>query len=242
VPEAAALRRLAHAGLSFNAPLGEERAARLVRELRVVPGGHVLDLGCGWAELLLRIVGASPGTTGTGVDDDAVALARGRRRAVETGLVDRVDLVEGDARGFRDRGDLVVCVGAAHAWGGAGPALQALRGHLQPGGLLLFGDGFWAAEPRGWALETFGPLPEALAGLIALAADAGLRCTAAEASTQAEWDAFEAGWRAGLERTGRADAQALARQRQDEYERCYRGVLGFAWLLLADAGNGAVQP
>lgn len=72
-------RRLAHAGLAFNAPLGEARAGRLVEALALAPGGHVVDLGCGWGELLLRIAEAHRGTTGVGVDTDRSALDRGRR-------------------------------------------------------------------------------------------------------------------------------------------------------------------
>ena len=61
-------RRLAHGGLTFNAPLSEGRASALVAALPISPGHHVLDLGCGWGELLLRILAAHTATTGTGVD------------------------------------------------------------------------------------------------------------------------------------------------------------------------------
>ena len=52
-------------------------------------------------------------------------------------------------------------------------------------------------------------------------------------STLAEWDAFEAGWRAGLEASGDAEAVAFAAQRRREYEDGYRGAIGFSWLVLA---------
>lgn len=227
------LLRLARAALAFDAPLSEERAARLLRRLAVAPGGHVLDLACGRAELLLRVVLAHPGTTGTGVDADRAALDRGRSRAARLGLLDRVDLVEGDATAFADRGDVVLCVGAAHAWGGAGPALAALREHLQPGGLLLLGDGFWAAEPAPDVRERFGDLPAGLADAADRAAAAGYRVLEADASTAAEWDAFEAGRRAGLVRGGPPAALEPAEERRRAYEQGYRGSLGFAWLVLA---------
>jgi SAM-dependent methyltransferase len=230
VPEA--LVALAREGLVFNAPLSEERAADLVGRLAVAPGGHVLDLGCGRAELLLRIVRAHPGTTGTGVDTDRAELDRGRARAAGLGLLDRVDLVEGDATAFADRGDVVVCVGAAHAWGGPAAALAALPDHLQPGGVLLYGDGFYAAEPDAAVRELFGELPSGLDGVAVLASGAGLRPLSVDASTEAEWDAFEAGWREGLVRSGQPAAVELAERRRAEYEQGYRGVLGFAWLVL----------
>jgi SAM-dependent methyltransferase len=226
------LRRLARHSLVFNAPLSEERAADLVERLALAPGGHVLDLGCGRAELLLRIVAGHPGTTGTGVDTDRAALDRARARAAALRLLDRVDLVEADATAFGDRGDVVLCVGASHAWGGTDAALAALAGCLQPGGLLLHGEGFWAAEPGDEARALFGDLPAGLEGLTAAAGRAGLRIVHADASSAAEWDAFESAWRDGLLRSGRQEAVAFARERRREYEQVYRGVLGFGWLVL----------
>ena len=111
------LRALAHAKLRFNAPLSQERADALIDLLPLAPGRHVLDLGCGWGELLLRVVAAHSAATGTGVDADRQALDRARRAAAARGLYDRVEFVEGDLTTFDDRGDLVLCVGAAHALG-----------------------------------------------------------------------------------------------------------------------------
>ena len=226
------LRRLAGDSVVFNAPLSEERAAALVERLVVAPGGHVLDLGCGSAELLLRVVASRRGTTGTGVDTDRAALDRARARAAALRLLDRVDLVEADGTAFDDRGDVVLCVGSSHAWGGAGAALPALAEHLQPGGLLLYGDGFWAADPGALARALFGDLPAGLEGLADAAARAGFRLLHADASSAAEWDAFESSCRDGLLRSGRPESVALARERRREYEQVHGGVLGFGWLAL----------
>ena len=56
-----------------------------------------------------------------------------------------------------------------------------------------------------------------------------------EVSTLAEWDAFEAGWRAGLEAATDPEAVAFAERRRREYEDGYRGAIGFSWLVLAPA-------
>ena len=99
---------------------------------------------------------------------------------------------------------------------------------------MLFGDGFWAAEPSAAALASIGELPR-LDELHAAAPAAGFRIERDEVSTQAEWDAFEAGWRAGLEASADPEAVAFAAERRREYEDGYRDAIGFAWLVLAPA-------
>src|SRR5688572_21968215 len=98
------LRALAQQGLVFNTPLSEEHAASLVLRL-ARPEGHVLDLGCGWAELLLRVVASSQATRGTGVDLDRAALQRGRLAARQRGLAGRIELQEGDITSRAGRAD-----------------------------------------------------------------------------------------------------------------------------------------
>ncbi len=230
------LRRAMRAAMTFNAPLSEERAAALVASLPIAPGHHVLDLGCGWAELMLQVVAARPGTTGTGVDNDRSELDRGRALAARHGLTDRIELVEADANGFDDQGAVVLCVGASHAWGGASQALAALRGHVEPGGVVLYGDGFWEQPPSERAHAVIGDQPD-WDGLLDAARTAGFRVESAERSTLAEWDAFEAESRAGLEASGLDGARELAEERRADYEDGYRGALGFAWLVLTGAAD-----
>jgi cyclopropane fatty-acyl-phospholipid synthase-like methyltransferase len=225
-------RRLAHAGLTFNAPLSEERADALVAALPISPGHHVLDLGCGWGELLLRILAAQPATTGTGVDAEKDALDRGVLAASRRRLHERVEFVEAAAATFVDLADVVVCVAASHAFGGPAEALAWLRQCVTPGGRVLHGDGFWATEPTQRALAAIGELPR-LEELHAIAEAAGFRIERGETSTREEWDAFEAGWRAGLETSADPEAATFAAGRRREYEEGYRDAIGFAWLVLA---------
>ncbi len=230
------LRRLARARLTFDAPLSEQRAARLVAALALAPGRHVLDLGCGWAELLLRVVAAHPASTGTGVDRDRDALDRGRLEAARRGLHERVDLVEADLPTFEDHGDLVLCVGAAHAFGGAAAALRRVRELVAPGGHVLFADGFWERPPGNVARSVHGDLP-VFDGLQSLARGAGFAVEQADRSTTEEWDAFAAAVREALEESHAREATALAHDWDGEYRDALRGVLGFAWLILRPAGS-----
>ncbi|MCY7302000.1 MAG: methyltransferase domain-containing protein [Thermoleophilia bacterium] len=227
-------RHLAHASLTFNAPLSEERAGALVASLPISPGHHVLDLGCGWGELLLRTLAAHPATTGTGVDSERGALDRGVRAAAERSLHGRIEFVEADAATFVDRADIVTCVAASHAFGGAGVALRSLRECVIPGGRVLFADGFWEQTPE--QLEVIGELPNRDA-LRAAAEDAGFRIEQDDLSTLAEWDAFETAWRSGLEASDDREARRFAATRRKQYETVYRGVLGFAWFVLVPPGG-----
>lgn len=225
-------RRLAHSGLTFNAPLSEERSGELVTALPISPGHHVLDLGCGWGELLLRILASHPATTGTGVDADRHALDRGVRLAAQRALHGRVEFVEADAATFVDQADVVICVAASHSFGGPRDALNALRECVAPGGRVLYGDGFWASPPSPAALEALGDLPT-LDDVVAAAHAAGFRIEQEDESTRTEWDAFERSWREGLEASADPAAVEFAAKRRDEYENGYRDAVGFCWLVLA---------
>ncbi len=73
----------------FHGPLSQARAAQLTERLTRNHPGTVLDIGCGWGELMLRILAAAPDATGVGIDIDDDDLARGRAAAQARGLADR---------------------------------------------------------------------------------------------------------------------------------------------------------
>src|SRR4051812_40047084 len=215
---------VARSGLDFNNPMGHERAATLAASLAVA-GGRVLDLGCGQGSLLLDVVEVSPGATGDGVDLDAAEIARARAAAAARGLAERVAFHEADAAPWPGRDyDAAMAVGASHAWGDTSAAAAGLARHVRPGGRGLLGGGFWAAPPTLAALGGLGAEPGELGDLDALTGAvraAGLEVVEVQVATQEEWDAFEAAWRAPLERLDEARARALAADRRAGYEQGY---------------------
>ncbi|MFD5894156.1 MULTISPECIES: SAM-dependent methyltransferase [unclassified Streptomyces] len=233
--------------LTWNAPLSEEHARSLIDACVVPDGGRVVDLGCGWGELLLRLVQGAPGSTGDGVEKDPAAVARGRRLAGERGLDGRVTFHESSADVWPETGyDLAVCIGAVHAWPGTTrEALRALRAAVKPGGRVLFADGFWTVRPTPAALEGLGAEEDEFVGslddLVRAAADAGFAPLRTTVADQREWDVFESSGRAGwgerwaLENPDHplhADARATAARHREGYLGGYRGYLGFAYLVL----------
>ena len=99
-------------------PLSEGRAALLAAFMGEGLNGTVLDLGCGWAELLLRVVADQPAAYGVGVDTDERSIAHGRLLAERRGIDNRVRLDVGDAKLLApEHADAVVCIGASQIGG-----------------------------------------------------------------------------------------------------------------------------
>ncbi|MFI1761599.1 SAM-dependent methyltransferase [Streptomyces sp. NPDC020800] len=235
--------------LVFHGPLSEARAASMVRRLAATRPGSVLDIGCGWGELLLRVLDAVPTAHGVGVDVSGTDLSRGRRNAEARGLADRVEFAEESAEGTR-RGpaDLVLCLGATQALSKAEPptpeALRELRRLVTDGGRVLVGEGFWERPPTESELARMWPGASPadhydLAGLLDLAVEAGFRPEWTETASLDEWEEFESAYQADTEvwlarHPGHPQAADI-RDRLDRHRRqwmAYRGILGIAYLTL----------
>lgn len=132
------------ARMRWNTPLSPGHAGLLLDRLDAAGARRIADPGCGWGELLMCAVERSGAAAGVGVDNDPVALDRGRAEARRRGLADRVTFVQADAATWTGTADRALCVGAAHALGGT---LAALATVVPRGGRLLYGDGCWPGPP-----------------------------------------------------------------------------------------------
>jgi SAM-dependent methyltransferase len=240
--------------LTFHGPLSETRANALVHRLTRTNPRTVLDIGCGWGELMLRILTAAPEATGVGIDITAEDLARGRRNAEARGLAQRAAFVEESAVGTsRGPADLVLCLGASQALSAAEPpeytaeALRALRGLVADGGRVLLGEGFWQRTPTSAELSGMWPGAAAtdhydLATLLDLAVAAGFRPEWTETASLDEWEEFESAYQADQEIwLAEHPGHPLAAETRDRLDRhraqwtSYRGLLGLAYLTLVPA-------
>jgi len=227
--------------MRWNTPLSEAHADGLIGLLELSSVRSVLDLGCGWGELLIRVVrAAGGGCRGVGVDTDEQLLDRGRRSAEDCGVADRVTFVCGRAQDWDEPAERVLCVGASHALSGTPSALATLRALVAPGGLLLFGDGCWEGPRTPEADAIFGEDVLALDQVVDHVREAGWRVLSLTTADQLEWDEFESSSRRGFEQWLRANPDAsdapAVREHLDlrlaEYVKGYRGVLGFVYLVL----------
>ena len=185
--------------LDLNSPIDPARLDRIVADLARARPRTVLDVGCGWAELLLRVLAAVPGATGVGVDLERLDLDRGRANAEARGLTDRVELRAVDAKTVTGTYDLVLCVGAQHSLNDdPAQALQALRELTADGGRLVFGIDYWLSVPPAERLDViWGGAAVAdsalLPDVVDAAAAAGWRLLDLHEVSQSEWDAYECG-------------------------------------------------
>ena len=197
---------IAHEGLAFMNPLAEEEVDEMIEALELEPNAHVLDLGCGKAEILLRIVERFPDVRATGLDNSPAILAEARRQAESRVPEAKVVLLEQDVREYApDPGsfDLVVSTGGVAFRGGVGGTLAVLAGFVASGGKLLFGEGYWREEPSAEYLVALGAAREELKdyeGTIQAAVEVGLDLKRAVTSSIEDWDAYEDAWARNGER------------------------------------------
>jgi SAM-dependent methyltransferase len=215
--------RIAHGELRLWNPLSEGALDEAIALLAPPPGGRVLDVACGRAEVLRRVAERFE-VEAMGYDTDAALIGSG-----PPGL----DL---QVRGSPPPGpfDVVLCIAASHALGGFPDALDALRELVRPGGEVLLGEGYWRRSPSAEYLDALGgasadELPD-YSGLMSVAEEAGLTPLHSSVASEADWDRYE--WRLILN----AGAEVLRERARRARERMTmpggRETLGFALVLL----------
>jgi SAM-dependent methyltransferase len=197
---------IAHAGRTLLGPLSAARADALARAISMPPDGRIVELGCGKADLLIRLLLVHAGATAEGFDRNPWFLANARSAAEAAGVAGRLSLIETDAPGVRLDGravDVAIAMGATGIVGEGRDTLAFLGGIVVPGGEVVFGDGFWAAPPPDDGLASFGmardELPDGLDGFTALGRSVGLEPITVEAVSSEEWDAYERAYADGID-------------------------------------------
>ena len=118
----------------------EAKLEHICRKLRLRPGEHLLDVGCGWGGLL-EYAATRYGVTGVGITLSELQASAARDRLAAAGVGERVRI---ELRDYRDiprewRFDKAVSVGMREHVGAARLAayFTAVHDALRPGGLFL---------------------------------------------------------------------------------------------------------
>lgn len=172
--------RIAHEGIPYMGPYGEEELDRALIQLPLPPRPRVVDLGCGTGAVLHHLA-STRGAHGMGVD-----------LAPATRVIPGIELIEADVsaidpgRGF----DLAISIGSV----GTPDVLAHLVG---PGGSVLWGEGYWRRAPDERFLSALGAEAGELAdldGMLDRGRRAGLQPLEPVVSSLARWDAYEDTW------------------------------------------------
>ena len=234
---------IAHADRAILGPLSGDRLDALVARTPLGRGDHVLELGCGKGDLLVRLLTRWPESTAEGFDRNPWFLATARARAAAAGVDRRVSFVETDAPGalVADRGvAMTVAIGASGILGDQAATVAGLARATRPGGIVVFGDGVWVREPLSAGMALFGitreELPDGPEGFAALGVEAGLEVLEVDVVDDAEWDAYEDAYAGAVERWVAAnpddpDAGSFAERAwlfRSSYAEWRRDAFGFA--------------
>lgn len=233
---------IAHAEHRFLGPLSPHKAAELMDVLELAPGDRVLDVGCGKAEFLLRLVERFH-VSAVGVEPNPAYVEDARRAAAaripgRSFEVHAVAAADYRAAGFR----LAIAMGSSHAYGGYRPTLRALARAVGRGGQVLVGEGYWRRAPEPGYLTALGAAPDELsdhAANVAAGMAEGLTPLYSRISSEDEWDHYEGLYACAMERHLAAhpeDADHWAMREKigrwrDAYLRWGRDTLGFGYYL-----------
>jgi SAM-dependent methyltransferase len=237
---------IAHGDHLFANPVSAAKIDQVLGLLDLQPGAQVLDVGCGNAELLLRLIERFD-VVGVGVDPNAAALDEARRRAAGRVPSQRLQLhqqpiAEFDAQEGAYAAGL--CVGSTHAYGDYLGTLAALKRLVAPGGLLVIGEGYWKQTPDPEYLMLLGAAPGDLtdhATNVTRAVAAGLIPLYSVVSNDDEWDHYEGLYCRAIERyiaahaddADSAEFSAYIRRWYAGYLRWGRATLGFGLYVFA---------
>lgn len=232
---------IAHRRHVYCNPLGAAKVEQVLDLLDLAPGARALDVGCGKAELLVRL-SERYGAGGVGVDLSPFFMAEAREKVRARVPGGGVELVEVDVAAYSaEPGSFDLGVNMGATWlqgGGLRGALAALGRLVRKGGLVLVADGYWKKEPRASDLEAFGMARDEIATHaenVAAGAAAGLEPHYAAVSSEDEWDHYEGLYWASVERYAKdhpedpevGEMVTRVRWMRDTYLSWRREAMGF---------------
>lgn len=193
---------ITHADHVYLNPLSEARFEEVMGLLELAPGAAVLDVGCGRAELLIRLAERF-GISGVGIDKSPFAIKRAREEAARRPHEGQLVFFHQDGAEYfapPSTFSLGMCLGASWIFGGHTETLRALAKYVKPGGHILVGQPFWNRPPTVeylTALEAPAELYGSHADNVLAGEHEGLVPVYATVSPAEDWDRYEAlQWRA----------------------------------------------
>ena len=200
---------IAHRDHDYCNPISAAKIERLLDLLPLDASSRVLDLGCGRAELALRIIERF-GARVMAIDNSSLMLDAARERAEWTGALGRLHLDNVDIAEFQadpETFHLTVMLGAGGIPGGMAGICRHLKSWTQVRRLRadrrrLLGQAPASALPRVPGRRA-GAVPRITRGNVQAGVDAGLIPMHATTASRDEWDEYEWKYCRSIERYAR---------------------------------------
>jgi SAM-dependent methyltransferase len=182
-------------------PINPARFEGFCQRLNLARGTHVLDIGCGKGEFLVRLAELY-GVSGVGVDQSPYCTRASRANAARRTPRAALEFVEMDGATYRPKASeafgVAMCIGASWIFGGHRGTLRTLATMTRPGGYVVVGEAFWRRRPcdaylraDGITADQFGTHREN----VRVGEEEGLACIYTLVSNQDDWDHYKTlGW------------------------------------------------
>ena len=178
-------------------PLNTEKFERLCQLLRLKRGERVLDIACGKGEFLIRLAELYD-IAGVGIDISPYCIRDSEEKRRKRVPNSDIEFVKMDGADYRPKVplsfDVALCIGASWVYGGHRGAIQALKGMVKKGGLIVVGEPFWLTEPSQEYLEVEGIKKDDFGthyDNVKVGEDEGLTCLYTLVSGYDDWDHYE---------------------------------------------------
>lgn len=210
---------LAHSSHSYCNPISSdsiEHALDLIAAahklptappLSSAPLSTALDIACGKAELLIRLLERFPTPLRSlGLDNSKFMLDEARDRAKARKVADRLNLRLTDAEHVVPllpgaSFDFVSCIGSSHALQGKHRAMEQMARLVTPRGHILLGEGYWKKKPDPAYLAAFGATEDEMESHEAnqrLGDAHDLKLIWSTVASETDWDAYENAYAANI--------------------------------------------
>ncbi|MGH7243169.1 MAG: SAM-dependent methyltransferase [Phycisphaerales bacterium] len=250
---------LAHASHSYCNPISVsavEHAIDLIAAAHKLPSApplsSALDIACGKAELLIRLLERFPAPLRSlGLDNSQFMIDEAAARAKARNVADRLNLRLTDAEHVVPllpgaSFDFVSCIGSSHALQDKHRAMEQMTRLVTSRGHILLGEGYWKKKPDPDYLASFGASEDEMGSHEAsqqLDSDHGLKLVWSAVASNDDWDAYENAYAANIERFAREhpsdpDAPSMlekSRAWNALYQTYGRNTMGFGLYLFRRA-------
>jgi ubiquinone/menaquinone biosynthesis C-methylase UbiE len=246
---------LAHSSHTYCNPISAapiEHALDLIAAAHKLPSApplsSALDIACGKAELLIRLLERFPAPLRSlGLDNSQFMLDEAHARAKARNVADRLTLRLTDAEHVVPllpgaSFDFVSCIGSSHALHDKHRAMEQMSRLITSRGHILLGEGYWKKKPDPAYLASLGATENEMDTHEAnqqLADSHGLQLIWSTVASDQDWDAYETAYAANIERFAREnpsdpDVPAML-ERSRNWHKLYqehgRATMGFGLYL-----------